>query len=94
MHTDFEIFGACIGRVWMPLWKRVLLDLVCRLTGHLLWRVQNNAGFKRDGDTLTHYTSHCRRCWQWGYVQGDYRPAIHASRVVVTDVNGVEIVGP
>lgn len=74
MNDDFVRFGACSGRLAMRRWKRVLLDLVCRTTGHLLWRVHGNAGFKADGDSLTHYTSHCRRCWQWGYVQGDYKP--------------------
>ena len=72
MNSDFVIFGDCADRPRG--WRRLVLDFLCRTTGHLLWRVHTNAGFKKDGDSLTHYTSHCRRCWQWGYVQGDYRP--------------------
>lgn len=72
MNSDFVIFGDCAGRPRG--WRRVVLDAICRMTGHLLWRSMHNAGFKHEGDSLTHYTSHCRRCWQWGYVQGDYKP--------------------
>jgi hypothetical protein len=68
---DFQVFGECTGRP--SGWRRLLADAVCRWTGHLLWRSLHNSGYRAPGDSLVHYTAHCRRCWKWGYVPGDYR---------------------
>lgn len=69
--NDFVICEPTVGRNMLSPARRWLLDRVCALTGHLLWRVQNS---RREfpGDSLPLQTSLCRRCGQGGYVQGDY----------------------
>lgn len=69
--NDFVICEPTVGRGCLSRPRRLFLDLVCALTGHLLWRVQ---GSRRElpGDSLPLATSLCRRCGQGGYVRGDY----------------------
>lgn len=69
---DFVVFGVTVGRPTG--WRQFFVDVLCRYTGHLLWRSMSNAGYRAPGDSLTHYTCHCRRCWKWGYIRGDYKP--------------------
>lgn len=38
MDNDFVMMDECIGRSWMGRVRRAVADLVCRHTGHLLWR--------------------------------------------------------
>jgi hypothetical protein len=71
LDTDFQIVGNCISRPRGL--RRVLLDALCRLTGHLLWRNQHTEYLPRNG-SLSVSTSMCRRCHRWGYVEADYRP--------------------
>ena len=68
--SDFVVVGECIGRPRG--WRRVLIDLVCRLTGHLLWRTMRSE-HRPANYSLPLYGSHCRRCFLFGYVEGDYR---------------------
>jgi hypothetical protein len=70
MNADFVILGECISRPRG--WRRIVLDVVCRLTGHLLWRSMNSTCLNPTG-SLPYYGTHCKRCWKWGYVEGDYR---------------------
>jgi hypothetical protein len=69
LDTDFVHVGECIGRARGI--QRVMLDLICRFTGHLLWR--SGSVYRPPEDSLDVNTSHCRRCFKWGYVRGDYR---------------------
>jgi hypothetical protein len=71
LDTDFKIVGSCVARPQGT--RRVLLDAICRLTGHLLWRNQHTEYLPPNG-SLSVSTSHCRRCHRWGYVEADYRP--------------------
>jgi hypothetical protein len=71
LDTDFKIVGNCIGRPGGL--RRVILDAICRLTGHLLWRNQHTE-YLPPNASLSVSTSHCRRCFRWGYVEADYRP--------------------
>lgn len=71
MNSDFKFVGDCAGRPSGI--KRVVMDAICRLTGHLLWRNHTNAGYLPAGHSLDHYTCHCRRCWIWGYVESDFK---------------------
>ncbi len=71
LDSDFIVVGDCIGRPRG--WKRVVIDLVCRLTGHLLWRNLHTIHQQADG-SLPLYGSRCRRCFKFGYIEGDYRP--------------------
>jgi hypothetical protein len=80
LDTDFKIVGDCIVRPRGL--RRVLLDGICRLTGHLLWRNQHTEYLPPDG-SLPVSTSHCRRCYRWGYVEADYRPRPVAPQVFV-----------
>lgn len=66
----FVIQGACIARPRG--WRRVLADFLCKYTGHLLWRSLGSTVTNPNG-SLPLYGTHCIRCWQWGYVEGDYR---------------------
>jgi hypothetical protein len=52
---------------------RWLRDLVCKATGHRLWRVMQSA-YRPANSSLDVYASICTCCWQGGYVDGDYRP--------------------
>jgi hypothetical protein len=70
LDTDFTVVGTCIGRLEGSYGR--VLDAICTLTGHLLWR-SHNAGFLPPGGSKPVHTSHCRRCWRWGYVEGDYK---------------------
>jgi hypothetical protein len=60
----------CIGRAWMPAWQRWLSDLLCRWTGHLLWRPGTSVVIMEH--SLPHRVTLCRRCFKAGYVRGDY----------------------
>jgi hypothetical protein len=71
LDTDFKIVGSCVARPHGV--RRVLLDAICRLTGHLLWRNQHTE-YLPPNASLSVSTSHCRRCHRWGYVEADYRP--------------------
>lgn len=68
MDTDFKMLDVCMGRPRG--WRRVWVDLVCRATGHLLWRT----GCVRSNPTgsLDFNAVYCRRCFKGGYVDGDY----------------------
>lgn len=69
LDTDFVPLGECIGRPGG--WRRLLMDAVCRLTGHLLWR--SGSVTRPENESLYVNACHCRRCFVWGYVRGDYR---------------------
>lgn len=71
VNKEFVETGNCIGRPTG--WRRVFLDLLCRTTGHLLWRNMNTAR-TLENHSLEVYGTHCFRCYKFGYVQGDYRP--------------------
>lgn len=72
LDSDFVVMNdECIGRLWMPVMQRIALDLVCRLTGHLLWRI-HGAVREVPGHSLSLRASYCRRCFKGGYVTGDY----------------------
>lgn len=70
MNTDFVVMFDCVGRPRGL--RRVLLDLVCGLTGHLLWRSMHSTVPNPTG-SLPYYGVHCKRCFRGGFVQGDYR---------------------
>lgn len=72
MDSDFKVQYDCAGRGWMSAPRRWFVDLVCRLTGHLLHRVLTST-VNPDGHSLPHYATYCRRCFKGGYVEGDYR---------------------
>jgi hypothetical protein len=70
LDGDFIVLDDCIGRNWMPRVQVALLDLVCRLIGHNIWRT--GAVRQIDGGSLPLKASYCRRCFKGGYVRGDY----------------------
>jgi hypothetical protein len=70
MVDDFVIVGDTISRPKRG--RRWLVDLVCRFTGHLLWRSENSQYRAASGGLYR--TSHCRRCWRWGYLSDDHWP--------------------
>jgi hypothetical protein len=70
LDTDFKIVGDCLARPGG--WRRVLIDLVCRWIGHQLWRNMHSEHRPANGSLPLH-GSHCRRCFRFGYVEGDYR---------------------
>lgn len=84
MTNDFVIVGDTISRPRGL--ERILLDLVCRLTGHLLWRSRNSQYATADGEKF--HTSHCRRCWRWGYVADDRWPTTDQKNIgsLIVDV--------
>jgi hypothetical protein len=71
LDTDFKVVGECVGRLSGGYGR--VLDAICTLTGHLLHRNLTNAGFLPPGGSLPVHTSMCRRCFKWGYVEGDYK---------------------
>jgi len=81
LDADFVVLNDCAGRGWQTPLRRRFLDLVCRLTGHLLWRT----GAVRDDPqgSLQVRATYCRRCFKGGYVRGDYvlPTTSHADRV-------------
>lgn len=69
--TDgFIVQGECVGRPRG--WRRVIADFLCRHTGHLLWRSLHTT-VPDPHDSLPFYGAHCKRCWRYGYVDGDRR---------------------
>lgn len=70
LDRDFIILGDCFCRPKGL--QRVVLDAICRWTGHLLWRSASSVQFPADR-SIPVAGSHCRRCYRYGYVQGDYR---------------------
>lgn len=70
INGDFVECEDCIGRLNMNRLHRWFLDLICRYTGHLLWRTDYRRTPK-DGSLDVHAT-YCRRCFKGGYVGGDY----------------------
>jgi hypothetical protein len=68
--NDFVVVGETISRPTGL--ERRLLDLVCRLTGHLVWRSKHSRYQAPSGEQF--HSSHCRRCWRWGYVLDDRWP--------------------
>lgn len=78
LDGDFNRVGYCIGqqhglRGW-------ILARICRWTGHILWRNTTNAGYMPEGGSIPVHTCHCRRCFAWGWVEGDYKPRQEVSR--------------
>jgi hypothetical protein len=71
--SDFVQQGTCIARPHG--WRAILADVLCYLLGHNLWRSMNTS-VSPVGGTLDVYGTHCRRCWVYGYVEGDYRPQL------------------
>jgi hypothetical protein len=69
MDTDFKVVGECIGRPRG--WRRIVLDAICRWTGHLLWR--SGSVYRPENASMDVNTAHCRRCFRWGCVEGDWR---------------------
>lgn len=73
-HTaigDFVPLDETTGRYCLSWWRRVLLDFVCRQTGHLLWRLHGSRRDNPEGSLPLNVTI-CRRCGLGGYVKGDY----------------------
>lgn len=70
MDSDFVVLHNCMGR--QSGLRGRLLDLVCRLTGHLLWRPGSIVPSPEG--SLDMFGSYCRRCYKGGYVRGDYAP--------------------
>ncbi len=68
MDTDFVVIGDCIARPTR--WRRMVLDAVCRWTGHLLWH--SGSQITDPDGSLPLKSAHCRRCFRYGYVRGDY----------------------
>ena len=68
LNADFHVVGACGGRPRGL--RRLVLDFLCRHTGHLLWRTGGRMANPKGSLDLN--TCHCRRCYVWGYVEGDY----------------------
>jgi len=70
MTNDFVIVGACAARPTGV--QRFFLDALCRWTGHLLRGSRNSQYVAENRGRFR--TSHCYRCWRWGYVENDYWP--------------------
>jgi hypothetical protein len=71
LDNDFVADIPCVGRSWMNPVQRWLLDLVCRLVGHNIWRVMGSIR-TLPGESLPLRASYCRRCFKGGYVKGDW----------------------
>jgi hypothetical protein len=71
MDSDFIVIHNCIGRNVMSRPRRWFVDLVCKHTGHLLWRCLGSV-YTPPGGSLDVYGTYCRRCFRGGYVQSDY----------------------
>lgn len=70
LDGDFRPQHPCAARRWMPAWQRFLLDLVCRLIGHNIWRT--NGLVDNPSGSLPLSASYCRRCYKGGFILGDY----------------------
>jgi hypothetical protein len=79
LDSDFVKVGETIGRsldrrslprLCLSALLGGLRDLVCFLIGHNLWRT--GSIYRPLAGSLDVYTCHCRRCFFWGYVQGNY----------------------
>lgn len=68
LDSDFHFLGDCIARPRG--FRRWWTDRLCRLTGHLLWR--SGSVYQPENRSLQVRTAHCRRCFVYGYVEGDY----------------------
>ena len=68
MDADFVSRGRCVG--WGDDAISRLRQAVCRWFGHNLWR--GGSVTRPEDGSLDVYTCHCRRCFVWGYVRGDY----------------------
>ncbi len=70
LDTDFVALDVCCGRQGRSALRNWLLDRVCALTGHLLWRT--GARRVNPEGSLDLHAVYCRRCFRGGYVRGDY----------------------
>lgn len=70
LDTDFVVMHPCTGR--QRGLRGCLLDVVCKLTGHNLWR--SGSIVASPEGSLDCFASYCRRCFKGGYVKGDYAP--------------------